>query len=117
MADIRRLAPGETILHGAVGQGIADPELLDHEMLGEPSFGTGRWLGWIYIDLNRPDLYGDDHVVRLCSVTCALWWLERECVKPRRVVAEDLTPLDRALRAPNDAVARRRAGLGKRASL
>lgn len=80
---------------------------IDHEALGEPSFGTGRWLGWVYLDLNRPDLFPRE--LRFCSVRCCEWWLQREVITR---LNEPLSPLDEALRAPYDEVARRRAGLG-----
>lgn len=92
------------ILCDALGCEEAHP--LDHEMLGEPSFTTGRWLGWVYLDLNRPDLF--ERVLRFCSVSCCQWWLEREVITRGR---RPVTPLDEALRRPSDEVARRRAGL------
>lgn len=96
------------------GLGCRESHPLDHEALGEECFGTGRWCGWLYLDLNRPDLYSD--VMRFCSVACCMWWLEKQTMNQqyeRR--RNDLTPLDRALRRPNDEVARKRAGLGESA--
>jgi hypothetical protein len=77
---------------------------IDHECIGEPSFATGRWLGWVYLDLNRPDLF--ERELRFCSVRCAQWWLDREVVLR---VPRDLSPIDRALRSPADAVQRQAA--------
>lgn len=89
--------------------GCEETHPLDHESLGEECFGTGRWLGWVYLDLNRPDLF--ERVFRFCCVRHALYWMERECVSMRSIV-QDPTPLDRALRSPTDEMARRSAGLG-----
>lgn len=83
--------------------GCNETHPLDHEMLGEPSFGTGRWLGWVYLDLNRPDLFPRE--LRFCSVRCCQWWLDREVVTR---LHEPLSPLDVALRRPYDMVARKR---------
>lgn len=85
---------------------------LDHESLGDESFGTGRWLGWLYLDLNRPDLY--NRPMRFCSVQCCALWLERQAERPlfERGERRDTTALDRALRRPSDEVARRAANLG-----
>lgn len=77
---------------------------LEHEDLGEECFGTGRWLGWIYVDLNRPDLFPRD--LRFCSVQCAQWWFDREVITRH---TQPLSPLDEALRAPNDVLKRKRA--------
>lgn len=86
--------------------GCQETHPLDHEMLGEPSFLTGRWLGWVYLDLNRPDLF--DRILRFCSVSCCQWWLEREVITRGK---RPISPLDEALRRPSDEMARRRAGL------
>lgn len=75
-----------------------------HECLGEECFGTGRWLGWVYLDLNRPDLFA--RTLRFCSVSCCQWWLEREAITRGK---RPSSPLDEALRAPADETARRRA--------
>jgi hypothetical protein len=77
---------------------------LEHDDLGEPSFGTGRWLGWLYVDLNRTDLL--DRPLRFCSVSCCVWWMERESVT---YGGRTTTPLDEALRAPSDELKRKRA--------
>lgn len=90
--------------------GCPESHPLEHEGLGEESFGTGRWLGWLYIDLNRPDLV--ERSLRFCSVHCTLWWLERECVTTSGQRTQ--SPLDEALRRPNDELARARAGLAKK---
>jgi hypothetical protein len=84
--------------------GCTETHPLEHEALGEPSFGTGRWLGWVYLDLNRPDLFG--RPLRFCSVSCCQWWLEREVITRGN---RPLSPLDEALRAPDDQLKRRRA--------
>lgn len=89
------------------GFGCDERHPLEHECLGEPSFGTGRWLGWIYVDFNRPDLW--DREFRFCSVVCLEHWLERESISRARRTP---TALDIALRSPQDEVARKRAGLG-----
>lgn len=86
--------------------GCNETHPLEHDCLGEPCFGSGRWLGWVYLDPNRPDLFPRE--LRFCSVRCALWWMEREAVTWH---VREPTPLDLALRSPNDVVARRRAGL------
>lgn len=46
---------------------------LQHEDLGEPGFAPGRWPGWIYVDLNRPDFPRD---LRFCGVLCLEAWME-----------------------------------------
>lgn len=101
---------GRTFLRcDALGCNESHP--IEHEMLGEESFGTGRWMGWLYLDLNRPDLF--DREFRFCQVSCALWWLESNTSHRYEKVREPLGPLDRALRSPNDALARKRSGLGR----
>ena len=77
---------------------------LQHEHLGAESFGTGRWLGWLYLDLNRPDLW--DREMRFCSVACLQHWLEMEIVTKGK---ETVSALDEALRRPQDELARHRA--------
>ena len=77
---------------------------LEHEDLGQPCFGTGRFLGWIFIDLNRPDLFPRD--LRFCGVRCAEHWLHW---RAREGTQRPLTPLDKALRNPVDEMARQRA--------
>lgn len=88
--------------------GCEEKHPIDHEALGQESYETGRWLGWVYLDLNRPDLF--PRPLRFCSVRCCQWWLEREIITR---MGEPLSPLDEALRAPADEMKRRRAGLGK----
>lgn len=88
------------------GFGCVETHPIDHELLGEPCFGTGRWIGWIYVDLNRPDLW--DRELRFCGVRCLQWWLDKEIITWGRAPR---TPLDDALRAPKDELARARAGL------
>lgn len=39
-----------------------------------PGFVGGRWLGWFYLDINRPDL--TDRELRFCDIRCLTWWLE-----------------------------------------
>ena len=91
--------------------GCTETHPLDHEGLGEDSFGTGRWIGWIYLDLNRPDLW--TRPMHFCCVQCCAWWLERQAERPlfERGDPRGTTALDRALRRPGDEVARRAAGL------
>ena len=86
------------------GFGCGETHPLQHDHLGEMSFGTGRWLGWLYLDLNRLDLW--DREMRFCSVACLQHWLEREIVTKGK---EAPTALDEALRRPQDELARRRA--------
>lgn len=86
--------------------GCEETHPLEHELLGDPSFGTGRWLGWVYLDINRPDLL--DRELRFCSVGCCTWWLDRQILTAGR---REKTALDRALRRPQDEVQRARAGL------
>lgn len=76
---------------------------LVHEGLGDISFGVGRWLGWLYLDLNRPDIFPRE--LRFCGRFCLGRWLDRETVTGSK---HKLTALDRALRAPYDEVARRK---------
>ncbi len=77
-----------------VCDGIGCPEAhpIEHDCLGEPSFGVGRWLGWLYVDMNRPDLYPD--TLRFCGVGCLEDWLWRQRRNPRPAP----TALDVALR-------------------
>lgn len=86
--------------------GCDESHPIDHPDLGEECFGTGRWLGWVYLDLNRPDLL--PRPLRFCSVACCVWWLERESITNGR---RPLSPLDEAIRAPSDELKRKRAGL------
>lgn len=43
-----------------------------HEERG-PGFDNGKWLGWFYLDLNRPDLHNGP--LRFCGFHCLIWWL------------------------------------------
>lgn len=90
------------------GFGCPETHPLEHEALGEPSFGTGRWLGWLYVDLNRPDLFPRE--LRFCCTGCCVDWMQREVLTRVRY---EPTALDVALRSPEDALARKRAGLKK----
>lgn len=83
--------------------GCIERHPLDHDDIGDVCFGNGRWLGWVYLDLNRPDLW--ERPVRFCSVGCLQWWLDRESITRRVPEPRTLTPLDRVLRAPLDEVA------------
>lgn len=53
--------------------GCRETHPVRHEDLGKPGFGIGRWLGWLYLDLNRPDLR--DRPLRFCSTWCLRSWL------------------------------------------
>lgn len=46
---------------------------LDHECVTEPGFRFGKWLGWLYLDINRPDLFTDQ--LAFCSPGCLTWWV------------------------------------------
>lgn len=46
---------------------------LEHEALGETGFALGKWLGWVFVDFNRPDLF--DRQMRFCSLLCLLSWI------------------------------------------
>jgi hypothetical protein len=85
---------------------------LEHECLGDPGYGTGRWLGWLYLDLNRPDLF--PVVLRFCSTFCLYHWIAQH-ESSGFGYRKKPTKLDEALRAPCDEVARRRAGLEAKA--
>jgi hypothetical protein len=61
--------------------GCDESHPLEHDAVGELGFDFGKWIGWIYIDLNRPDLF--ERPLRFCSCSCAQWWLEREVVTRR----------------------------------
>lgn len=75
---------------------------LEHEDLGTPGFGTGRWLGWLYLDMNREDLFERDF--RFCSTWCVIDWLPmQQASKAKRPVSV----LDKALRQPGNEVVRR----------
>lgn len=84
--------------------GCPEEHPLEHDELGEVGFDFGRWLGWIYIDLNRPDLF--ERQLRFCSISCACWWLQREVIGRGR---RPLSPLEVALNSPADRLARQAA--------
>lgn len=88
--------------------GCNETHPLDHDCLGEPSFGTGRWLGWIYVDMNRPDLF--ERELRFCGTSCLEGWLIN--LQYHRKNRTGFPRLDEALRRPHDETARKRAGLG-----
>lgn len=67
-----------------------------HECLGEPSFGENRWLGWVYLDLNRPDLAHRE--LRFCGIKCLDWWIAFQL--QRRGPRDDDRPFEIALRKP-----------------
>lgn len=74
------------------GLGCRETHPIDHECLGEPSFELGKWLGWVYLDLNRPDLV--PRTLRFCSVDCMIDWAEhatrRSHLTPQRHPLDDL---------------------------
>lgn len=88
--------------------GCVESHPLDHELVGQPSFGTGRWLGWVYLDLNQPLLF--QRPLRFCSVFCCARWLEMASYNGGRLNRPP-TNLDIALGNPDDALARKRAGI------
>lgn len=84
--------------------GCNESHPIDHDHIGEVGFDFGRWLGWIYVDLNRRDLF--ERPLRFCSIWCAVWWLEREVIgRGRRPVS----PLEVALNSPHDELKRKAA--------
>jgi hypothetical protein len=62
---------GSNIHCDAFGCGETFP--LVHEYLGTPCFTPGRFLGWIFLDINRPDLI--DRELAFCGIRCCEWWL------------------------------------------
>jgi hypothetical protein len=36
--------------------GCTETHPIEHEAMTEPGFRFGKWLGWLYLDINRPDL-------------------------------------------------------------
>lgn len=84
--------------------GCEESHPLDHPNIGDVGFDFGRWLGWIYVDLNRPDLF--ERQLRFCSIACAVWWLEREVIGRGR---RPISPLEVALNSPQDRVKRQAA--------
>jgi hypothetical protein len=63
----------------ALGCGESYP--IDHDMLGDPGFAPGRWPGWLYLDINREDLFTRE--MRFCSVMCLEYWIAHETVSHR----------------------------------
>lgn len=72
--------------------GCTESHPVDHDCLGEPGFAVGRWLGWVYLDLNRPDLCW--RPLRFCSIECMIDYGEmttrRSQLTPRRYKLDDL---------------------------
>lgn len=66
---------------------------LHHENEGDPGFEDGKWLGWFYLDLNRPDLIARG--LRFCDIRCLRWWLDATTQankSPQRPGIYDPTP-------------------------
>lgn len=82
--------------------GCNETHPIDHEDLGQPEFEFGRWMGWMYLDLNREDLFG--RAFRFCSTLCLADWLDAQIVGRGK---RPLSALDRALREPGNEVVRR----------
>jgi hypothetical protein len=53
--------------------GCTETHPVEHDAMTEPGFRFGKWLGWLYLDINRPDLV--DRQLRFCSVFCLRHWL------------------------------------------
>ena len=54
------------------GLGCAETYPRFHTETG-PGFDDGKWLGWVYLDLNRRDL--TTRPLRFCGMRCLTWWL------------------------------------------
>jgi hypothetical protein len=63
--------PREQLVH-CDGVGCEETYPRFHDENG-PGFTDGKWLGWFYLDLNRPDLRTGP--LRFCGMRCLLWWL------------------------------------------
>ena len=75
------MAHGEKIKCDAFGCNESHP--LEHDAIGEPYFGIGKWLGWMYLDINRPDMF--DRPLRFCSVACLLFWIGQNSKTESRI--------------------------------
>lgn len=76
---------------------------LIHEDLGEDGFATGRWPGWLYLDINRADLFARE--LRFCDARCLEWWLDRVKFNFGHI---EPSALSEALAKPHDETARAR---------
>lgn len=85
--------------------GCRETHPVRHEALGRPGFGIGRWLGWVYLDLNRPDLRADP--LRFCSTWCLRWWLNSVEENAGRKPAGYLDAFLRNPATPDELAARR----------
>lgn len=56
----------------------------------EEGFRFGKWLGWVYLDINRPDII--DRPFRFHDALCLRWWIERETMTNRRWEKRELPP-------------------------
>lgn len=81
------------------GFGCTESHPIDHPTVGKDGFGLGRWVGWVYLDLNRTDLF--DRPLRFCTIACMTDWCEfatrRSHLTPQRHPFDDLlarTPVD-----------------------
>lgn len=63
--------------------GCRERHPLNHKEIGKPGFALGKWLGWVYLDINRPDLI--DRPLRFCSVLCLEHWLRMNAEHERRI--------------------------------
>ena len=67
------------VLEGRVhcdGLGCDETYPVDHEYVGRTGFTDGKWLGWLYLDINRPDLI--DRPLAFCRVDCLDWWINAQ---------------------------------------
>jgi hypothetical protein len=58
-----------------------------HDEMDEQGFEPGYWLGWLYLDLNRPDLSW--RPLRFCGTSCLMHWVQMHRERPQ-VTALDL---------------------------
>lgn len=73
----------------AFGCGESHP--VDFPERGEPGFEPGRWLGWLYLDLNLPHMF--ERELRFCDVACLVHWCDMYRFKQVREF-----PLDKLLK-------------------
>lgn len=60
--------------------GCDETHPIDHDCVGQPGFALGKWCGWFYLDINRPDII--NRTLRFCSFGCLKHWLHNNAVDP-----------------------------------
>lgn len=77
-----------------------------HEDEGKPGFQSGKWLNWVYLDINRPDLAAAP--LKFCDLYCLDGWMRSQPSYMRMPLVTDRSAYD-VPSAPVDVLRQRRS--------